>query len=127
MNAWFPPLRARAALIFSAALVAAGLVPLLYFVGLVAWQIAMLFQTRAWVPLPASLLFTDHSFAFIPEFPWAWLMSPDSLLPVHTAAMWVLSLDGRREPFISTQKKSRATGGARGIDHRFETAGAAKR
>lgn len=90
MNSWFPPLRARVVLIFSAALAVLGLVPVLYFVGLLAWQFAMLFQTRAWVPLPASLLFTDHSFAFVPQFPWAWLMTPDSLLPVHTGAMWVL-------------------------------------
>lgn len=90
MNSWFPPLRARAVLIFSAALVVFGLVPVLYFVGLLAWQLAMLFQTGAWTPLPASLLFTDHSFAFVPGFPWTWLMSPDSLLPVHTGAMWVL-------------------------------------
>ena len=72
MNAWFPPRRARAtrsALILSAALVVAGLVPLLYFVGLVGWQIVTLVQTRSWVPLPASLLFTEHSFAFIPQLP----------------------------------------------------------
>ena len=84
MNSWFPPLRARVVLIFSAALVVFGLVPVLYFVGLVAWQFAMLVQTRAWVALPASLLFTEHSFALIPQFPWA-LMSPDSVM------MWVLS------------------------------------
>ena len=73
MNAWFPPRRARAtraALIFSAALVVAGLVPLLYFIGLVGWQIATLVQTRSWVPLPASLLLSEHSFAFIPQLAW---------------------------------------------------------
>jgi len=94
MNAWFPPRSARAAravLILSAALVVAGLVPLLYFVGLLGWQIVTLFQTRSWVPLPVSLFFTEHSFAFIPQFPWPWLASPDSLLPAHTAIMWVLS------------------------------------
>lgn len=94
MNAWSTPRRARAArtvLIVSAALVVAGLVPLLYFLGLVGWQIAALVQTRSWVPLPASLFFTAHSFAFIPQFPWAWLASPDSLLPAHTALMWVLT------------------------------------
>jgi hypothetical protein len=94
MNAWFTPRRARAAravLILSAALVVAGLVPLLYFLGLVGWQVAALVETRSWVRLPASLLFTEHSFAFIPQFPWAWLTSPDSLLPAHTALMWVLS------------------------------------
>ena len=94
MNAWFPPRSARAAravLILSAALVVAGLVPLLYFVGLVGWQIVTLFQTRSWVALPLSLLFSEHSLAFIPQFPWPWLASPDSLLPAHTAIVWVLS------------------------------------
>ena len=93
MNAWFPPRSARAAravLILSAALVVAGLVPLLYFVGLLGWQIVTLFQTRAWVALPVSLLFSEHSFAFIPQFPWPWLASPDSLLPAHAAIVWVL-------------------------------------
>ena len=94
MNAWFPPRRARAAraaLILSAALVIAGLVPLLYFVGLVGWQVVTLVQTRAWVPLPVSLLFSEHSFAFLPQFAWPWLASPDSLLPAHAAIVWVLS------------------------------------
>lgn len=94
MNAWFPPRRARAAravLVLSAALVVAGLVPLLYFVGLVGWQIATLVQARSWVPLPASLLLSEHSFAFIPQFAWPWLASPDSFLPAHTAVLWVLS------------------------------------
>ncbi len=94
MNTWFPPRGARAAravLILSAALAVAGLVPLLYFVGLVGWQIVTLFQTRSWVALPLSLLFTEHSFAFIPQLAWPWLASPDSLLPVHTALVWVLS------------------------------------
>jgi len=91
MNAWFPPRSARAALILSAALVVAGLVPLLYFVGLVGWQVVTLVQTRAWVPLPVSLLFTEHSFAFIPQLPWPWLAGPDSLLPAHAAIVWVLS------------------------------------
>jgi hypothetical protein len=94
MNAWFPPRRARAAravLILSAALVVIGLVPLLYFVGLLGWQIVTLFQTRSWVALPASVLFSEHSFAFIPQLAWPWLASPDSLLPAHTAVVWVLS------------------------------------
>ena len=91
MNAWFPPRRARAVLILSAALVVAGLVPLLYFVGLVGWQLVTLAQTRAWVALPVSLLFSEHSFAFLPQFAWPWLASPDSLLPAHAAIAWVLS------------------------------------
>jgi hypothetical protein len=90
MNAWFSPRRSRAVLILSAALVVAGLVPLLYFVGLIGWQVLTLFQTRSWVPLPVSLVFTEHSLAFIPQFPWPWLASPDSLLPAHAAIAWVL-------------------------------------
>lgn len=100
MNAWFPLLKARTALFFAVVLVVAGLVPVLYFVALVTWQFAALFQAGSWVPLPATLLFTDHSLlqagkaapvlAFIPEFSWAWLASPGSLLPAHEAVAWVL-------------------------------------
>jgi hypothetical protein len=68
-----------------------GLAPVLYFAGLVGWQLVTLFQRGSWVPLPSSLLLTEHSFAFLPGLGWAWLMSPDSLLPVHTALMSVLS------------------------------------
>jgi hypothetical protein len=91
MSTWFSPLRAKVMLAFWSTLVIAGLVPVLYFAGLVAWQVVTLFQTRSWVPLPVSLMLTEHSFAFLPALGWAWLMSPDSLLPVHTALMWVLS------------------------------------
>jgi hypothetical protein len=69
----------------------AGVAPVLYLAGLVAWQLVTLFQRGSWVPLPASLLLVEHSFAFLPGLGWAWLMSPDSLLPAHTALMWVLS------------------------------------
>jgi hypothetical protein len=101
MKAWFSLLKARTVLFFAVVLVAAGLVPVLYFVALVTWQFAAVFQAGSWVPLPATLLFTDHSLlqagkagpvlAFIPEFPWPWLASPGSLLPAHEAVAWVLS------------------------------------
>lgn len=170
MSAWFPPLWAKVMLAFWAAVAIVGLAPVLYLAGLLAWQIVTLFQTRSWVALPSSLLLTEHSFAFLPALGWAWLMSPDSLLPVHTALMWVLgrvhagaifgvvglalialgvlgvlrhyaairahrqraedsrrrmrdyrndeaqaaAFDGRREPFISEPRSSRAAvGGAR--------------
>lgn len=170
MSAWFPPLRARVMLAFWATVVIVGLAPVLYLAGLVGWQLVNLFQRGSWIPLPSSLLLTEHSFAFLPALGWAWLMSPDSLLPVHTALMWVLSrvhagaifavvglglialgvlgvlrhhasiraqrqraedsrrrvrdyqhddglaasFDGRREPFITEPRKSRAAvGGAR--------------
>ena len=90
MSAWFPPLRAKVMLAFWAAVAIAGLAPVLYLAGLLAWQIVTLFERGSWVPLPASLLLTEHSFAFLPALGWAWLMSPDSLLPAHTALMWVL-------------------------------------
>jgi hypothetical protein len=170
MSAWFPPLRAKVMLVFWATVAIVGLAPVLYLAGLVGWQVVTLFQRGTWVPLPSSLLLTEHSFAFLPALGWAWLMSPDSLLPVHTALIWVLSrvhagaifavvglgvialgvlgvlrhyaairahrqraedsrrrvrdyrnddgdaasFDGRREPFITEQRKSRAAvGGAR--------------
>jgi len=100
MNAWFLLLKARTTLLYGVALVVAGLVPVLYFMALLVWQISALFHAGSWVALPATLLFTDHSvlqagkaapvLAFIPQFPWAWLMSPDSLLPVHMAVTWML-------------------------------------
>ena len=81
MNAWFPLLKTRTVLISGVALVVAGLLPVLYFVALLAWQIIAFFQTGSWVALPATLLFTEHSLLqagkaapvlpFIPEFPWA--------------------------------------------------------
>ena len=91
MSTWFPPLRAKVMLVFWATVAVVGLAPVLYLAGLVGWQAVTLFQHRSWVPLPASLLLTEHSFAFLPALGWAWLISPDSLLPVHTALMWVLS------------------------------------
>jgi hypothetical protein len=90
MSTWFPPLRAKVMVVFWATVALVGLAPVLYLAGLVAWQVVTLFQGGSWVPLPASLLLTEHSFAFLPALGWAWLISPDSLLPAHTAAMWVL-------------------------------------
>jgi hypothetical protein len=71
MNASPPRLKARTALFFAVALVVAGLVPVLYFMALFVWQVAALFLAGSWIPLPATLLFTGHSLAFIPEFSWA--------------------------------------------------------
>jgi hypothetical protein len=100
MNAWFPLLKAKTILVFDVALLAAGLVPVLYFMALFVWQISAIFYAGAWFALPATLLFADRSvlqagaaapvLAFIPQFPWPWLMSPDSLLPVHAAVTWIL-------------------------------------
>ena len=90
MNAWFSLLKKKTVLLFGAALVVAGLAPVLYFVALGVWQIAAVFLGGKWVALPATLLFTEHSHAFVPQFPWAWLASPESLLPAHTAVTWIL-------------------------------------
>jgi hypothetical protein len=70
MKAWFSLLKARTVFFFAVVLVAAGLVPVLYLVALFVWQIAARVQAGSWVPFPATLLFSEHSFAFIPEFPW---------------------------------------------------------
>jgi hypothetical protein len=74
MSTWFPPLRARVMLAFWSTLAIAGLAPVLYVAGLLAWQVVSFFQRGSWVPLPASVLLTEHSFG-----------------PTHTALMWVLS------------------------------------
>jgi len=71
MNTWFPLLRIRTVLVSGVALVVAGLLPVLYFVALLVWQIISFFQAGSWVALPATLLFKQHSLPFIPEFPWA--------------------------------------------------------
>ena len=90
MNAWSPH-RARAGLLFSAVLVLIGLVPAAYFLGLLVWQLITSMQAGKWLALPMSLLFTGHSFAFLPQFPWPWFTSPDSLLPLHETMSWTLS------------------------------------
>jgi hypothetical protein len=102
MKAWFSLLKARTFLLFAAVIVVVGLMPVLYFVGLFGWQLVNLFQAGgSWVPLPATLLFTDHAplqggkaapvLALIPQFQWPWFTSPESWLPAHVALTWVLS------------------------------------
>jgi hypothetical protein len=90
MNAWFSLLKRKTALLFGAVLAVAGLAPVLYCVALLIWQIAALFLGGSWVALPATLLFTNHAHPFIPQFPWAWLASPESLLSAHAAVTWIL-------------------------------------
>lgn len=90
------------AVLFGIGIVLAGLLPVLYFMALIAWQFTVLFETGSWVKLPLTLVFTDHSLlqagkaapvlSFIPQLPWPWLMNPESLLPVHKQ---VTSLLGR--------------------------------
>ena len=90
MNAWFSLLKRKTILLSGVVLIVVGLAPVLYFAALLIWQIAPLYRGGSWVALPATLLFTNHAHAFIPQFPWAWLASPESLLPAHTAVTWIL-------------------------------------
>jgi hypothetical protein len=86
-------LRMRMGVLVAGALVIAGLLPVLYFVALLTWQFNVLFEAGSWVPLPATLVFSDHSLLqagkaapvlpFIPHLTWPWLMGPESLLPAH--------------------------------------------
>jgi len=59
----------------------------LFFAGLIGWQVITLFQGGGWVPLPALLLFSDPSLAFVPDLSWIWHASADSPPPL----VWVLS------------------------------------
>src|SRR5829696_8773981 len=54
-------MKARTALLFAMGLTAGGLALVLYFAALFAWQLGVVFQGGGWVPLPATLLFTDRS------------------------------------------------------------------
>jgi len=73
-------MKTRMVLLFGVALVAAGLAPVLYFAALFVWQVTTSLQAGSWIPLPATLLFTEHSLlqagkaapvlAFIPELRW---------------------------------------------------------
>lgn len=82
MKAWFRLLKARTLLLSSAGVVIVGLAPVLYLVGLIAWQFDTRLETSSWIALPAALVFTDRALlqggnvapvlAFIPHFDWAW-------------------------------------------------------
>jgi hypothetical protein len=82
MKDWFRLLRARTLLLFSAAVVVVGLLPLVYFGGLLAWQFDVRLEGGPWVKLPAALMFTDHALlqggkaapvlAYVPQLDWVW-------------------------------------------------------
>lgn len=71
--------------------VIAGIAPVLYLIGLVAWQVDMRLDTGAWIALPAALAFAERAplyggelapiLAFIPHFTqlthidWTWASS----------------------------------------------------
>jgi hypothetical protein len=100
MKTWFPLLRARTAFLLAAAVLLAGIAPLFYFVALLGWQVATGVLTGSWVPLPATLAFTDHALlqtgkaaavlAYLPQLPWDWLMKPQTLLPLHEVVSGLL-------------------------------------
>jgi hypothetical protein len=88
MKAWLRLLKARTLLLCSMAVVIVGIAPLLYLLGLVAWQVDIWLNTGTWIALPAALSFTDRALlrggelapvlAFIPHLPqvthidWTW-------------------------------------------------------
>jgi hypothetical protein len=88
MKAWLRLLKARLLLLCAIAVVIVGIPPVLYLLGLVAWQVDIWLDTRAWITLPAALAFTDRALlrggelapvlAFIPHLPqltvidWTW-------------------------------------------------------
>jgi hypothetical protein len=88
MKAWLRLLKARILLLCSMAVVIVGIAPVLYLLGLLAWQVDLWLDTRAWITLPAALAFTDRALlrggelgpvlAFIPHLPqlthidWTW-------------------------------------------------------
>lgn len=82
MMVWFRLLRARTLLLFYAMLVPVALLPVLYFLALVAWQMSTRLKTGAWLQLPATLVFSDYALKadkvaevlpYIPHFasPWS--------------------------------------------------------
>lgn len=99
MNAWLP--KAKALWLLGIALALAGALPVLYLVGLLAWQSSALLHSGAWIALPASLAFADHALlaeakaapvlAYLPELPQAWLSTLEAWPRLHKALLWGLS------------------------------------
>jgi hypothetical protein len=98
-DAWFQ-LKTRAILLFGIGLVLVGLLLVLQCVALLLWQYMATIETRAWPPLPAWLLFADHSqlggtaaapiLQFLPEFQWTLINNPKNSPGMHAIAMWLL-------------------------------------
>ena len=79
----------RATRLLGLVLARVGLAPLLYALGLIAWQGFTWLHTGAWVALPARLLFDPSLLArpelgaiapFIPSFDWGWANHPRTLV-----------------------------------------------
>jgi len=81
---------ARATRFFGLTLALLGVLPLLYALGLLAWQCLTWLLGEGWVALPARVLL-DHSMlhgpiaGFIPGIDWAWLGQPHSQLGLRVA------------------------------------------
>jgi hypothetical protein len=80
---------ARASRLLGLALACLGFAPLLYALGLLAWQAYTWLYSGAWVALPARLLVDPALLEspklggiapFIPAFDWGWANHPRSLL-----------------------------------------------
>ena len=72
-----------------------GLVPVLYLVGLVAWQFNAGIAGGSWVALPAALMFADHALLqgakVAPVLPYIPQLPTDLAWTTQEAAAWVLS------------------------------------
>lgn len=89
--------RTCAAWLFGAGLVLAGLLPVLYMLGLFAWQYSTRLQGGPWVSLPASLWLADHSLLqsgkvapilqYVPQLPSAWLAELQAWPLLHKAVL----------------------------------------
>lgn len=93
-------LKVRAVWLLGIALVLAGLLAVLYYVALLAWQWTTALQTRSWISLPATIAFLDHSglrarkvapvLDYLPQLPPAWLKDLEASPLVHQAAIVLL-------------------------------------
>lgn len=65
--------KARLGWLSGVSLVVLGALPVLYALGLLAWQFGNRLMTGTSVPLSVAALFKEHDYAFLPQLPAAWL------------------------------------------------------
>jgi hypothetical protein len=68
-------LKARLGWLSGISLVVLGALPVLYALGLFAWQFGNRLMSGASVPLSVAALFEEHAWPFLPQLPAAWLQS----------------------------------------------------
>lgn len=91
MNASPSLLGARTRLFFAGVLVLAGIVPVLYLLALLGWQLAGVFLWGTWIPLPVALLFVGDpasagkAAAVLPFVPYL-----SGVQVTNGAAVWIL-------------------------------------